>query len=293
MNNNNKNLHHKETVFNYYLYMIGKLLAGLLPINRSIFLSTLNAYYFKSTHPRERSAVKNNLDIISKFNNTTPYSTIKPFIAFSKTVAEFLSMSAGKSASLLDTVNISGEDNITQNGRGVIYLSAHSGNWELSAAKIVAMGHPLMVIVQPHPNPLINNLFNNTRESLGIEVYTIGENPAVLYRHLKLGGHIAILGDRDFTGNSRYIDILGTKVKLPVGYFRLAKMTNSVIIPSQHINQTDGPESSLVFKPAIELCSDNRANEQLCFTHIEDIISGNPENWTVFDPILSREHRVE
>ncbi len=146
--------HRKETIFSYYLYLAGKFLAGNLSLEMSNYLSTLNARYFRATHADEKNAVINNLSIISQFNNNTSYSSLDPFIAFSQTVAEFLTMSAGKPDALIESVSVDGEHHIKQQQRGVIYLSAHSGNWELSAAKLVAMGYPLMVIVQPHPNPL-------------------------------------------------------------------------------------------------------------------------------------------
>ncbi len=289
----NTNTHRKETIFSYYLYLAGKFLASHLSLDRSNYLSTLNARCFKATHAKENNAVENNLSIISEFNNDDSYSSLEPFIAFSQTVAEFLTMSAGEPDELVESVSVKGTANISHHKRGVIYLSAHSGNWELSAAKLVAMGQPLMVIVQPHPNPLINDLFNETRLKLGIKIYTIGENPLTLFRHLNSGGHLAVLGDRDFTGHGEAINILGASAILPTGYFKLARATNSIIVPSQHLRQSGALDSQLIFSSPIDLCDNDSATEQLCFTHIEDIIASRPEYWTVFEPVLNKERPVE
>lgn len=285
--------HRKETIFSYYLYLAGKFLAEHLSLELSNYLSTLNARYFRATHANEKNAVINNLSIISQFNNGISYSSLEPFIAFSQTVAEFLAMAAGKPDALIESVSVVGEHHINQNQRGVIYLSAHSGNWELSAAKLVAMGHPLMVIVQPHPNPLINNLFNKTRLKLGIKIYTIGQNPITLFKHLNSGGHLAVLGDRDFTGHGEVVDMLGASAVLPTGYFKLARATNSIIVPSQHLRQSGDLHSQLIFSNPIDLCNNEIATEQLCFKHIEDIIASRPECWTVFEPVLKKERPVE
>lgn len=287
------NTHRKETIFNYYLYLAGKFLARHLSLELSNYLSILNARYFKATHAKENNAVENHLSIISEFNNGVSYSSLEPFIAFSQTVAEFLAMAAGKPDELIESVSVCGETHINNHNRGVIYLSAHSGNWELSAAKLVAMGHPLMVIVQPHPNPLINDLFNKTRLMQGVKVYSIGQNPMTLFKHLNSGGHLAVLGDRDFTGHGETIDILGVSATLPTGYFKLARATNSIIVPSKHVRQSGKLESKLIFSPPIDLCDNETATEQLCFKHIEDIIASRPECWTVFEPVLNKERPVE
>ncbi|MBI3291375.1 MAG: hypothetical protein HYZ73_00980 [Elusimicrobia bacterium] len=55
-------------------------------------------------------------------------------------------------------------------GRGVIFLTAHCGNWELMAPAIVMKGYRTAVVVRPLHHPVVDRIVNQIRASHGIVV---------------------------------------------------------------------------------------------------------------------------
>ena len=52
-------------------------------------------------------------------------------------------------------------------GRGVLFATAHLGNWELSAFSHALMAAPMNVVVRPLDNPLIDRLVERRRSLSG------------------------------------------------------------------------------------------------------------------------------
>src|SRR6185436_10962265 len=58
-------------------------------------------------------------------------------------------------------------ENALRGGRGVLFATAHLGNWELSAFAHALMGSPMSVVVRPLDNPLIDLLVERRRALTG------------------------------------------------------------------------------------------------------------------------------
>lgn len=57
---------------------------------------------------------------------------------------------------------------VLQQGRGILVLTAHLGNWELMAASIVRQGIPVNVINRGVRQPVINDWLNGTRSAVNV-----------------------------------------------------------------------------------------------------------------------------
>lgn len=94
-----------------------------------------------------------------------------------------------------------------------IFVTAHVGNWELSAAAAVSHGIPITVIYAPSQNPVIDRMLRRRREALGCGLVSLGEGARPLMRELGEGRSIGLVVDaRDDDG-------------IPVPFFGLDKMT--------------------------------------------------------------------
>lgn len=80
-------------------------------------------------------------------------------------------------------------------GRPFIFVTAHLGNWEISAATARHLGLPLTVIYSPLANPLAGWLLQRRRRSLGCAMVANGHAVRPLMRALRAGRSIGLLVD--------------------------------------------------------------------------------------------------
>lgn len=94
--------------------------------------------------------------------------------------AEFLRFPALSTAEILRHSRIEGEEHLRQawsEGRGVVLLSAHIGNWEWLTAAAVARGLPLSLLVAPQKNPPVQRVINGCRAAHGVSVRLTRRGP--------------------------------------------------------------------------------------------------------------------
>lgn len=103
-------------------------------------------------------------------------------------------------------------------GRGVILIAGHFGNWELAGAYIAARGVPVDVIVRRMSNPIFDRYLNKTREDLGMTVVYDADAVRRTTRSLKEGRAIGFLADQGVLNlASTYVPFFGRPAKTPRG----------------------------------------------------------------------------
>ena len=94
-----------------------------------------------------------------------------------------------------------------------LFVSAHVGNWELTAAAAIRQGIPITVIYAPSKNPFIDRMLRRRREALGCGLVSLEEGARPLVRELAEGRSVGLIVDaRDDDG-------------VPVPFFGLDKLT--------------------------------------------------------------------
>jgi KDO2-lipid IV(A) lauroyltransferase len=94
-----------------------------------------------------------------------------------------------------------------------LFVSAHVGNWELTAAAAARQGIPITVIYAPSRNPFIDRILRRRREALGCGLVSLEEGARPLMRELAEGRSVGLIVDtRDDDG-------------VPVPFFGLDKLT--------------------------------------------------------------------
>ena len=82
-------------------------------------------------------------------------------------------------------------------GRGVMLVTGHYGNWEIAAATVASRGLPISAIVRRQGNLLVDRRLDDTRRRLGVRTITQREAPTQVPRALRRGGVVGIVGDQD------------------------------------------------------------------------------------------------
>jgi KDO2-lipid IV(A) lauroyltransferase len=96
-------------------------------------------------------------------------------------------------------ISVTGGEHVDQalaNGRGLVVLAPHLGNWEVLSHHLTSLGE-LMCLFEPPKLPAIGDLVLAARQRAGGEyVPTTGRGIAKLVRHCKAGGITGILPDQ-------------------------------------------------------------------------------------------------
>jgi Kdo2-lipid IVA lauroyltransferase/acyltransferase len=103
-------------------------------------------------------------------------------------------------------------------GKGVIMVTGHLGNWELGGAYIAARGVPVEAVARQMSNPLFDSYLTRTRERIGISVVYDGDAVRRTPRALRDNHGVAFVSDQGVLGlASTYVPFFGRPAKTPRG----------------------------------------------------------------------------
>ena len=94
-------------------------------------------------------------------------------------------------------------------GRGVILVTGHYGNWEIAAATVASRGIPIAAIVRRQGNRLVDARLDGLRRRLGVETITQREAPSRVPRILRKNGVVGIVGDQDARRAGVFVPFFG------------------------------------------------------------------------------------
>jgi KDO2-lipid IV(A) lauroyltransferase len=109
----------------------------------------------------------------------------------------------------LEMVGFEAFDEAVAEGKGVVVLTGHFGNWEMAGASVVARGVPMDVIAQRQRNPLFDVDITRNRERLGMTVVERREALRTCLRTLRNGGVVGIVGDQNLRRGGVFVEFFG------------------------------------------------------------------------------------
>jgi KDO2-lipid IV(A) lauroyltransferase len=125
-------------------------------------------------------------------------------------------------------------------GRGVVFLTAHTGCWELSAQVLTTTFDFKAGIVGRSQGFVADGILRRVRSRGGSFVILKHEGARVMLRHLKAGGVLGTLYDQaDVVGPSGMrLDFMGRPAQTTLGPLKLAARAGAIIIP--YFSRRDG-----------------------------------------------------
>ncbi len=94
-------------------------------------------------------------------------------------------------------------------GRGLLLVTGHYGNWEIAAAAVAARGVPIAAIVRRQRNRLVDARLQELRRNLGVETIYQGQAPSQVPRVLRANGVVGIVGDQDARRSGIFVPFFG------------------------------------------------------------------------------------
>lgn len=182
-----------------------------------------------------------------------------------------------------DVPDIRYADEADKGPSGLIYLTAHLGNWELLVTLADAYGKPMHALSRVQKFSRLNSLLNEFRKKRGSKVVSKGMGIRDLLKALRDGDRVGVLGDQSAGKYEGVIlSFFGRKTTVPTGAFDLASRTGAVILPSFVVRQPGESHKVHLEKPFICPSLSAAALTEHVKNYLkilENLISANPDQW--------------
>src|SRR5216683_6826346 len=171
-------------------------------------------------------------------------------------------------------------------GKGVLFLTAHLGGWELSAFTHSLHGHPLHIVMRPLDNERLDRLIRDYRTMHGNTTVDKDEFVRGLLSATKAGETVGILMDTNMTPpQGVFVPFFGISACTASGLARIALRTDAAVVPGFTIWDPELGKYRLRFDPAVNLARTGNVEEDVVantaqFTKvIEDYVRRYPDQW--------------
>lgn len=174
-------------------------------------------------------------------------------------------------------------EEVIKEGRGVIALTAHYGNWELLARKLVVSGYTVNVIARDSDDPGITGITTRIRETGGYRVFDKDQPIIGAFRCLRHNELLGILPDQN-DSHGIYVDFFGRPAATAVGPAVLSLRSGAPIVPIFCARIGDDKYRARVypridFTPTGDEEVDVAALTALVQKAIEREVRANPTQW--------------
>jgi len=165
-------------------------------------------------------------------------------------------------------------------GRGVLFATAHFGNWELSAFAHALLRAPMNVVVRPLDNPLIDALVERRRALSGNRPILKKDFARAILKALAANEAVGILIDQNSSLDSGvFVDFFGTKACATTGLAKIAAHSGAAVIPGFAVWREEERRYVLRFHPPVEITGDAARDTQTLQTRLEEVIRADPGQW--------------
>ena len=243
--------------------------------------------------------LKNRLITLHNLLRSFPEKDTKEIIEIAKGIyhhfaivaAEFFDMPYINRENIHEWVDVEGLENYQAaiaNGKGVLSIVAHFGNWELMTIAVPIYLKPMYIVYRPLDSPVIDNMVEYVRTMNGNVLIPKGGSGKKVVELLKENQIIGILSDQNVAAyEGVFVDFFGRPACTGVGLAVMAMRSGAPVVPAFMARQKSG-KYKLILKPAIEaVCTDDydadlQVNTQRFTKIVEEIIREYPDQWFWF-----------
>lgn len=207
------------------------------------------------------------------------------FEHYGRSLMEMLLITPSRLARITDFPGFENLKKAHAQGKGVIYVTGHIGNWELSGG-VLASHFPLYVVAAMLKPDALNDFVLHLRERLGIKIVLRGMPGATkdLIRVFKENRVLGLLIDQDTDVDGTFVEFMGRPAWTPTAAASMALKFGAPVVFGHARREKNGRHSVFVEGP-LELIrtgnveQDIIANTRLFTGKIEDCVRQQPEQW--------------
>lgn len=264
---------------------------GALPRPLARFVAMMLASAVYHLHPRLRRVGLRNLEI------AMPELPLKErrrivrgvFRSLGRLLAEFCLFPKYSRENVNHVAVYEGFENFdaaNRRGKGVLFLTAHLGAWEVGSFAHSVYGHPLRIVVRPLDNPLVNGMVEHYRTLHGNSTFGKDEFARGLIAAMRAGETVGLLMDQNMTPpQGVFVPFFGVQACTASGIARVALHTDAAVVPAftiwdPHIGKYRvhfDPPLTLVRTDSVE--ADVVANTAMFTNVLEQYVRKYPDQW--------------
>lgn len=185
---------------------------------------------------------------------------------------------------LLEIENLGLLRSAAAQGRGVIVVAAHFGNWELAGLAQGFAGFPMTMLTRPLDNPLLEGMLARYRTRSGNRILHKSESLRALLGVLRAGGIAVVVMDQHFHGpNAVWSPFMGRLAATTPAVALLALRTGTPVVMAFPLQE--GRRWRLVYEKGPDIApSGSRERDIVAFTmalnaRLEHYVRLHPQQW--------------
>lgn len=171
-------------------------------------------------------------------------------------------------------------ENAIRHGRGVLFATAHLGNWELSAFAHALFQAPMNVIARPLDNPLIDSLVERRRALTGNRLVFKRDSARAILKALAANQAVGVLIDQNAGLDSGvFVNFFGVPACAGDGFARIAAHSGAAVIPGFALWSAEEQRYVLRFYPPVAVTGHAARDTEALQNQLEEVIRAYPDQW--------------
>jgi KDO2-lipid IV(A) lauroyltransferase len=165
-------------------------------------------------------------------------------------------------------------------GRGVLFATAHLGNWELSAFAHALLSAPMHVVARPLDNPLLERLVARRRTASGNRIIQKKDFARGILRALENNEAVGILIDQNSSlEEGVFVDFFGVPACASTGFAKVAAHSKATVVPGFALWSVDERRYVLHFYPPVEMTGNPADDTRRLQKQLEEVIRQHLDQW--------------
>jgi Kdo2-lipid IVA lauroyltransferase/acyltransferase len=165
-------------------------------------------------------------------------------------------------------------------GRGVLFATAHLGNWELSAHAHALLTGPMDVVARPLDNARLDRFVERRRTLGGNRVLAKRDSARAILKALAANRAVGILIDQNASPEEGvFVNFFGIPASAHAGFMKLAAHSGAAVVPGFALWSEAERRYVLRFYPPLEVTGDAARDTQALQSALERIVREYPDQW--------------
>jgi KDO2-lipid IV(A) lauroyltransferase len=165
-------------------------------------------------------------------------------------------------------------------GRGILFATAHFGNWELSAFSHALMTEPMHIMIRPLDNRGVDRLVEDRRRLSGNHLIVKWDGARAVLRALHQNEAVGVLIDQNTSiQEGVFVDFFGIPACANTAFAKIAAKTGAAVIPGFAIWSEEERKYILKFHPPLEISGDATEDTRRLHAVLEGVIRDHPGQW--------------
>jgi KDO2-lipid IV(A) lauroyltransferase len=257
----------------------------LAPRAEALHLAGLYARALDKAVPRLRRVAMRNLELAMPEKSAAERAAIVDgvFRSIARLLVSFARFPHIDRSNIHNWIRYEGYEHVERAracGRGILFATAHLGNWELSAFAYGLMTAPMHVIVRPLDNARIDRLVAARRALSGNHVIEKKDFARAILKALAANEAVGILIDQNASPESgTFVDFFGVPACAGTGFAKIAARSGAAVLPGFALWSEDERRYVLRFYPPVEMTGEAEADTRALHARLESVIREHPDQW--------------